>query len=324
MSAAVTPDAATAGTVRVPVLAPGDRVPNLTLPDLAGRTRRLYREIVGGPILVVTVPDPLTGPGRAALDGLARHAGRIRSAGAHGFVLTRRPPADPDELGAQVWIDPYGDAMALFRPSLPNGGQSVASAAVLDANQRLVAIFAAEDHADPVSEAAGLVATVAAAMAAAPRDLDRTAPVLTLPRLLPDALCDRLAAVGAGRAVDDRELTQAVAQRLGARLGNEIRRVFQFRPVLRFEPFRVVDAAGAAGSTRGADEEYPRRRFVVLVGLTAGDAAPGIVFPEYGPHAYRLQQGAAAAFSCELLYRLEAEAPTPLFATILAEQPQQG
>lgn len=315
-------DAATAGAPRVPVLAPGDRTPNLTLPDLAGRTRQLYREIDGGPVLVVTAPDPLAGPGRAALDGLARNAGRLRLAGIHGFVLTRRPPADPDALGAPVWIDPYGDAMALFRPSLADGGQSAASAAVLDANQRLVAIFAAEDHADPVGEAARLAGDLAAAMTADRQDLDRTAPVLTLPRLLPDSLCDRLAALGTDRVVEDRELMREVAQRLGARLGNEIRRVFQFRPVLRFEPFRTIDAAAATGAVRGADEEHPRRRFVVLVGLTAGDAGPGIVFPEYGPHAYRLQQGAAAAFSCELLYRLEAKGPTPLFSTILAEQPQ--
>ncbi|MEQ8816996.1 MAG: hypothetical protein RLO51_14305 [Thalassobaculum sp.] len=316
-------DAATGGAVRVPALAPGDRAPNLTLPDLGGRTRKLYLEVTGGPVVVVTVPDPLSGPGRVALDGLARRAGQFRQAGAHCFVLTRRPPADPDVLGALVWIDPYGDAMALFRPSREDGEPSIASAAVLDANQRLVAIFPAESYGDPVAEAARLAETLAAAMTAGAHDLDRPAPVLVLPRLLPSGLCDRLAARGAGQPVQDPDTVRDVAQRLGARLGNEIRRVFQFRPVLRFDPFRIVDAATTAAA-RGATEEQPRRRFVVLVGLGAGN--PGVAFPEFGPHVYRLEKGAAAAFSCELLYRPDAGSGTaaPVLATALAEPQSQA
>lgn len=315
-------DAATTGGQRVPVLAPGDRAPNLTLPDLRGRARKLYLEVAGGPIVVVTAPDPAAGPGRSLLDGLARRAGQLRKAGAHSFVLTRRPPADPDELGALVWIDPYGDAMALFRPTLPDGGASAASAAVLDANQRMVALFAAEDHGDPVGEAVRLVESLAAGMAEAARDLDRMAPVLILQRLLPPGLCAQLAELGVDRRVGDPDLVREVAQRLGARLGNEIRRVFQFRPVLRFDPFRLV--AGEAAARRGADDDEPRRRFMVLAGLGAG--TPGIVFPEYGPHVYRLEQGAAAAFSCELLYRLVpgADKAGPVLSTVLTEPPSQG
>lgn len=310
------------GTARVPALSPGDRAPNLTLPDLRGRTRQLYLEVKGGPVVVVTVPDPLAGPGRLLLDGLARRTGQFRKAGAHCFVLTRRPPADPDELAALVWIDPYGDAMALFRPALPDGQPSAATAAVLDANQRLVALFTAEDHADPVAEATRLVETLAAGMAADPRDLDRTAPVLVLPRLLPAALCEQLAGLGADRPVSDPDLVREVAQRLGARLGNEVRRAFQFRPVLRFDRFRI--AAASAPAVRGADEDQPRRRFVVVVGL--GGGTPGVVFPEYAPHVYRLEPGAAAAFSCELLYRLDpgAAGAAPVLTTALSEPPSQG
>lgn len=312
------------GVARVPALATGDRAPNLTLPDLRGRTRKLYTEVAGGPIVVVTAPDPRDGPGRVLLDGLARRAGALRKAGAHSFVLTRRPPADADALAALVWIDPYGDAMALFRPGRPDGDPAVASAAVLDANQRLVAVFAAEDHADPVGEAARLAKTVAAAMAAGPLDLDRTAPVLMLPRLLSAGLCERLATLGADRTVQDPELKRDVAQRLGARLGNEVRRAFQFRPVLRFDPFRITDAAASPAAVRGAGEDQPRRRFVALVGLGVG--TPGVAFPEYGPHVCRLEQGAAAVFSCELLYRLDAGkgGAAPVLATALAEPPSQA
>jgi len=312
----------TPGAVRVPALAPGDRAPNLTLPDLRGRARKLYLEIAGGPIVVVTAPDPAAGPGRSLLDGLSRRSGQLRKAGAHSFVLTRRPPADPDELGALIWIDPYGDAMALFRPTLTDGAQSAASAAVLDANQRLVAVFTAEEHVDPVGEAVRRAESLAAGMAADPRDLDRTAPVLVLPRLLPPTLCATLAGLGVDQPVRDPGLVREVAQRLGARLGNEIRRTFQFRPVLRFDPFNTV--AASAPAARGADEDQPRRRFKVLVGLGAG--MPGVAFPEFGPHVYRLQQGAVAAFSCELLYRLDAGLTdvSPILATTLSEPASQA
>lgn len=307
------------GAARVPALGPGDRAPNLTLPDLKGRTRKLYLEVTGGPIVIATAPDPLAGPGRTILDGLARYAGRFAKAGAHRFVLTRRPPSDSAVLDALVWIDPYGAAMELFRPVLGGGEPSVASVAVLDANQRLVGLFPAETSPDPVTEALWLAEQLAGEMAATPGDLDRVAPVLGLSRLLPEELCAQIAALGADRPLDDAELKRGVAVRLGARLGNEIRRTFQFRPVLRFEPFRVADAGAMAEPRRGADEDEPRRRFVTLVGLS--DEQPGIVFPEYGPHVYRLAPGAALAFSCELLYRVVADSQTPLLTTVLSEPP---
>ncbi len=159
-------------------------------------------------------------------------------------------------------------------------------------------------------------------MAAGSGDLDRAAPVLMLPRLLPPALCAGLATLGPDQRVRDPDLVRDVAQRLGARLGNEIRRTFQFRPVLRFDPFGIV--AASAPATRGAEEDQPRRRFVVLVGLGAG--MPGVAFPEFGPHVYRLQAGAAAAFSCELLYRLDpglTDVP-PILKTSLTEPPSQA
>ncbi len=310
------------GSPRVPALSPGDRAPNLTLPDLAGRTRRLYQEVSGGPIVIVTVPDPLAGRGRNVLDELSRRTAALTRLGAHCVVLTRRPPELAAPLAAQVWIDPYGDAMALFRPSLAAGGQASASAAVLDANQRLVALYAAEETADAVDAAVRLVETLVSETAREPHDLDRTAPVLVVPRLLPPELCDRLSVLATDRPVQDPDLKRATAVCLGARLGNEIRRAFQFRPQLRFEPFRIVAAGAEATARRGATEDQPRHRFVALVGLATDEAGAGVVLPEYGPHVYRLRQGVAVAFSCELLYRIvqvPANETAPVLVTVLAE-----
>lgn len=305
---------------RVPALGPGDRVPNLTLPDIKGRTRRLYLEVGGGPIVIATAPNPLDGPGREVLDGLARRAPALDRIGAHRFVLTRRAPEPGGDTGALSLIDPYGDAMSLFLPPVDGGGQSAASAAVLDPNQRVVAVFPAEVSGDPAAQAVRLAERLAALMAAGAADLDRAAPALLLARLLPVDLCERLAALGPDRPVSEADLKREVAVRLGARLGTEIRRTFQFRPVLRFEPFRIFDAGAAADARRGAAEDDKRSRFVVLVGLTAGgDRRPGVVFPEYGPHAYRLGQGSAIAFSCELLFRTVADGVAPMLATVLAE-----
>lgn len=304
---------------RVPPLAAGDRAPNLTLPDLKGRTRRLYLEVAGGPIMVATTPDPLEEPGRSILQSLSRRSAALDRLGVHRFVLTRRPPDPAVDPAAIVLIDPYGDAMSLFQPQAAGGARPAATVAVLDPNQRLVAVFATEDGGDPVAAAVRVAERVAAAMSGEAATLDLAAPALMLDRLLPVGLCDRLAALGCDRPVADPDLRREVATRLGARLGNEVRRAFQFRPVLRFEPFRIVDAAASAAARRGAGEAEPRSRFVVLVGLVGGAERPAVVFPEYGPHAYRLTQGGGVAFSCELLHRMRSSVTAPVLATVLAE-----
>ena len=129
----------------IPVLGPGDRVPNLTFPDLNGKSRLLYLEVFGGPILVAATPDPDSTESKAILSGMAKNAASFDRMGAHRFVLTRRPPPGKVDPGATVLIDPYGDGMKLFRPPLDDSGseesRSTASIALPTSTSRLRAFF---------------------------------------------------------------------------------------------------------------------------------------------------------------------------------------
>jgi predicted 2-oxoglutarate/Fe(II)-dependent dioxygenase YbiX/peroxiredoxin len=316
-------------------LVPGDRVPNMTLPDLNGKGRSLYLEVFGGPIVVVVAPTPESAPGRALIAGLSRHTHALSQAGAHCFVITTNQPQSPEESGALVLIDPYGDAMRLFRPYTGDPQdektRSKGSVSVLDPNQRVVEIFTAEDHPDPMSAAVQSAAAVADLWARDPVRLDRAAPVMILDKLMSSDLREILIArweaenaegtVSDGfknisdpsvkrnreHVVTDPELQRRVAQEIGPRIVNEIQKVFNYRLPLRFEMLTVLgydsQRADFFGPHRDNLRSNQRRRFALSLNLNDGYEGGELVFPEYGPHTYGPPEGAGAVFSCELLHR---------------------
>jgi len=301
-------------------LVPGDRVPNLTFPDLTGKNRLMYLEVFGGPIVLAIAPDPNEAPGEALLAGLAKRSAALDKIGAHRFVISRREPAGRLDPGALVMIDPYGDGMKLFRPatdgSEDEAKRSKASIAVLDPNQRLVALFTAENHRDPAGEALKVAEQVRARSTATPVRLDRAAPVPILDNLMPPDLCDRLAALweaddqgGPARehVITDPDLQREVAQTIGPRVMNEVNKVFNYRQPLRFEILTVIGQdsshADVPGPHRDNLRAEQRRRFAVTLPLNDGYEGGELVFPEYGPHHYALPKGAGAIFSCDLLHQ---------------------
>ena len=319
----------------VAALVPGDRVPNLTFPDLKGKGRSLYLEVFGGPIIMVAAPNPETAPSLDLISGLSRHADTLSKAGAHVFVLTTNQPKAGVDSGALVLIDPYGDGMRLFRPFLGESqdekDRSKASVAVLDPNQRVVDVFTAENHRDPVGEAAKRAAGISEAWARQPVRLDRAAPVMILDKLMSSALRDELIAnweannaegtVSDGfkniadpsvkqnreHVVTDPDLQRRVAKEIGPRVVNEIQKVFNYRLPLRFEMLTVLGydskRADFFGPHRDNLRSHQRRRFALSLNLKDGYEGGELVFPEYGPHTYGPPAGAGAVFSCELLHR---------------------
>ena len=206
----------------IPVLGPGDRVPTLTVPDLNGKTRLLYLEVFGGPILVAATPDPDSTESKAILSGMAKNAASFDRMGAHRFVLTRRPPPGKVDPGATVLIDPYGDGMKLFRPPLDDSGsesRSRASIAVLDPNQRVVAVFPAESQKDPVGKAISEAEGLREGTTREPQRLEQAAPALILDKLMPDELCDRLVAMWRPTARKARSATGSRTSRTTASSG---------------------------------------------------------------------------------------------------------
>lgn len=318
----------------IPALRPGDRAPNLTFPDLQGRTRQLYLEVSGGPILIAATPNPNDGEGRRLLAALARRSAAMDRIGVHRFALMRREPDGAMDAGATALIDPYGDGMRLFRP-LPDGSDDesdrpAAAVAALDANQRVLSVFTSANSRDPVEDALKVLEIEAKAAAAGGQRLVRAAPAMVLDRLLPDTMCaalierwtadnaDGTVGEGAQTAVDpsvkrnrehritDPELQRAVAEQIGPRLMGEIQKAFGFQTPLRFEMLTIsgYDAARKDfyAARRDGLRSERRRRFAVSINLNDGYRGGEIVFPEYGPHLYAPATGAGVVFGCDLLH----------------------
>lgn len=319
----------------VAALLPGDRVPNLTFPDLNGKSRSLYLEVFGGPILMVIAPSPDAAPSRDLISGLSRHTNALSKAGAHSFILTTNQPSGGLDKSALVMIDPYGDGMRLFRPfrgdSQEEKDRAKASVALLDPNQRVVEVFTVEDLRDPLGEAVRRATGVAEIWSRQPVRLDRAAPVMILDKLMSTALRQELIAnwesdnaegtVSDGfkniadpsvkqnreHVVTDPDLQRRVAQEIGPRVVNEIQKVFNYRLPLRFEMLTVLGydskRADFFGPHRDNLRSNQRRRFALSLNLNDEYEGGELVFPEYGPHTYGPPSGAGAVFSCELLHR---------------------
>lgn len=318
----------------IPALRPGDRTPNLTFPDLEGRSRQLYLEVSGNPILIAAAPNPNDGDGRKVLTALARKASALDRIGVHRFALMRREPEGSMDPGALALIDPYGDGMRLFRP-LPEGSQDdadrpAAAVAVLDANQRVISVFTTANSNDPVDDALKVLEVEAKAVAAGAQRLTRAAPAMILDKLLPAELCDALierwkadnvegkVGDGNGSVVDpavkrtrehvvaDPEMQRAIAEQIGPRVINEIQKAYSFQAPLRFEVLKVLgyDSAekGFSAAHRDGLRAERRRRFTVSVNLNDGYEGGELAFPEYGPDLYAPSKGAGAIFGSDVLH----------------------
>ncbi|MFC5476994.1 2OG-Fe(II) oxygenase [Massilia suwonensis] len=166
------------------------------------------------------------------------------------------------------------------------------------------------------------------------------APVLILPRVFEDALCDELIALYEryggvesgfmrevnGKTVEVREhsfkrrqdvefdarpelasLRQAIQARIGRRMLPEMRRAFQFEAT-RMERYIVARYDGDSGGFFRPHKDNTtlgtaHRRFACTINLNAHAYEGGdLRFPEFGPRTYRAPTGGAVVFSCSLLH----------------------
>ena len=161
------------------------------------------------------------------------------------------------------------------------------------------------------------------------------APVLLVPKVFPQALCDELIAGyerEGGResgfmrevsgktvlltdplhkqrrdwAIEEQALRQRLLDHVRRGLSTPIERAFQFRAT-RLERYIVGCYEAGAGHFRPHRDNTTRgtahRRFAVTINLNAGDHDGGdLRFPEFGSRTYRAPTGGAVVFSCSLLH----------------------
>ena len=327
---------------RAPVMpARGDRLINFALPDSQGVSRIFYFELTGGPALV-TAYGTIAQPGaEAVLRGLAAETAALRAQGVEIFVVsgddvaTNR--ATVERLGLEVPL--FSDLEATLLPvllaprpprfpetkPLPVGLASY----LLDPNQRVLGVIAEgapEGHAARARRILADEPTVEPAR----HTLVRPAPVLALPNVFDPAFCAELieawrrdnqeGGVSDGtrnlrdeskkrnreHVVLDQELGRRIKRTLAQRIGPELSKVFHYNQPFRFEGFTVLsyrdDRQDFFGVHRDSVRQVRFRRFAVSLNLNDDFEGGELSFPEFGPHLYRPQAGAAVVFSCNLLH----------------------
>ena len=313
-------------------LTAGDRLPDFQRPDAAGKPCLLFDLHFGQPMalfLCGRADAPSTRAELAALDGPGGDWKQVtRVAVVLGTVKECAALNEALKPGFTLLADD-----GALTGHLLGAPPSAMTAFVLDDNLRIL------DRLERVSEPAAFVADVAARYAARPRReaqvLRQQAPVLFIPRVLDEALCEGLVALfeetgGQPSGVSYIQGDQAnwrpdpsvkmrrdiyleggpwlerVKEALARRALPEIKRCFNFQ-VTQHEVFKVIRYDEGAGYFRphrdNESKDTAHRRFAMTLNLNNGDYEGGqLRFPEFGPDLYEAGRGGAAIFSCSLLH----------------------
>ncbi len=323
-------------------LTPGDKLPNMALPDQTGTVSNFYNELKGGPIVVFACAS-LGDAGHeaslaallAALDGAAELRCQL-------IALTGDPVAEnaaaASRLGASFQIlsdngsGALGYLLAAEPPLLPGVAPKAPAACsyLLDPNQRVLAVIGRDGPADHAAQALEALRRWAAE-AVEPTLITRGAPALILPRIFEPDLCRELieawhtrerreGGMSTGREnvyrpdskktlehqVDDPALAQRISLTLARRVAPELRKCFGYASPFRLEGAIVMrytaERQDFFGLHRDDLRQSDRRRFALSLNLNEGYEGGELVFPEYGPHGYRPPAGGGAIFSCALLH----------------------
>lgn len=314
----------------------GGRVPNFTLPHVDGSNAMFYDRVTGGPVVMLVCASAGLPPARAAVEGLSERRDAFGRHGTEIFVVSGDDVEAHRQLAAMLGIEAHflSDPKNEVRPGLLAGaGEQGLRTYVLDPNQRILALI---DNGDPTHHADGALAALDARPAVpAPSHLTAAAPVLLLSNVLQPELCDELVArwqrdhaegvVGVivdGRTVDqqvstkkqsldhgvtDPAMVKLLSSRLAATLPVEMNKAFHFDMPFYFDTLIVIGYEAGRGDyfRTHRDNLTPRsanRRYAMSLNLNDDYDGGELRFPEYGPHLYRPDKGAAAVFSCSLLH----------------------
>lgn len=319
-----------------PRLSPGDHTPQFACPDSTGKVFEFYSAVNGKPVVMIFAGD-------RTLKDLAAQGLDPRAIDTGAALPVTIVPGDAKAAEVQkaaagwphrVMGDPGAEVTRGFAQFSEVAAPSVY---VLDPNQRVVAVGAAETVAkDFAGWLKGKLAE--AAFSETPTVMQGFAPVLVVPRALEPEDCrwlidlwrrgdkeDGRVAVGASSGgglevvpttkrredfyIRDPESRDRLTQRLMSRLVPEISKIYHFEGYA-LETFKVgcykAEQAGFFNVHR--DDTSPatkNRKFALTLNLNTGEYEGGdLRFPEYGPHLYRPPLGGAVVFSCSMLHEV--------------------
>jgi peroxiredoxin/predicted 2-oxoglutarate/Fe(II)-dependent dioxygenase YbiX len=314
----------------------GDRVPPFSLPASSGASMGL-NDLVGRPFLLVFFsPGHPTTPGPALAD-FGQHAQQFKELGIQLVGVGSQSPeelkalADQPHLTFPLLSDASGQVSAMLGAGSGNG---IRKALLVEPGTHVLAeylpLFNSNLAQNILSDALRLLQREPS------RLLVQHAPVLLIPNALPQEVCQRLMHAwetegneefGSVRKIEGQavrvvdhshkirrdhylkagsELESVVKFHLSRRVIPEINFAYHFQ-VTRSEGMRVgcYDAKPGGYFRAHRDNSTPAtayRRFAMSLLLNDDYQGGDLRFPEFGPHHYRPDAGAAIIFSCSLLH----------------------
>ena len=304
-------------------------MPNFRLPDQEGTRRSFYHELRGKPIILLAFRDPDAVPVAAMLQAAAKLVPALEAEGIQIFAFSGGDISRNNQLcqahglAFPVFMDRAGPGLsAMIAPASP------ASACLLDANQRILAV--AKDADEAALDRLIKAAKAQVAALGTPLVLDRPAPVLILPEVLEPEFCRRLidlwaaehhegaVSTGSGNTynlagegtlehvVDEPDVRRHISMTLGRRIGPELSRVFNYSAPFVFDTHVVMSYQPQRGDFFGLHRDDLRqempRRFAMSLNLNDDFEGGELIFPEYSDHRYKMPAGAGAIFSVSLLH----------------------
>ena len=321
------------------LLRPGDPAPWFTLPS-SDNPRYAFHSTAGRYVLLCFLGAATRPEAQAALAAITARRALFDDRSACVFGISA-DPADqtegrlvPSLPGIRFLFDAGARVAGLYglAEQAAGGPQRYMPAWILlDPMLRVI-------EARPLAQAEEILARLAALPPSERHGgIEIPPPVLVLPRIFEPELCRALVATyeAAGGApsgfmrevngktvgvmdpavkrrsdypIEDEALRAATRGRVLRRIVPELRKVHHFEAT-RMERYIVACYASADGGHFAAhrDNTTPgtaHRRFAVTINLNAEEYEGGeLVFPEYGPRAWRAPTGGAAVFSCSLLHQ---------------------
>jgi predicted 2-oxoglutarate/Fe(II)-dependent dioxygenase YbiX len=315
-------------------LQPGDRIPDFSRPDTTGKQRFFYDVHHGQPMALFVcgrAGDAAVQQALAALASPDQRWGHVMR-----VALVQGAPAelaalDKSSGGNLLVVADDGALIQHLAGTLP----AVMTAFTLDDNLRILERI--ELSGDAAEFEHRVARTYAERPVLQPRLFQRQAPVLFIPRVLDDALCDGLIShfeetggTPSGTAYVDGDKAywkpnpdvkmrrdvyleggpwlDKVKDALVRRVLPEIQRCFNFQ-VTQHEVFKLIRYDAGAGYFHAhrdnESHDTAHRRFAMTLNLNTGAYQGGeLRFPEFGPDIYVPERGAAAIFSCSLLHEV--------------------
>ncbi len=308
----------------------GDRAPNFWLPTAEGLLGQFYDRFKGNKVVLFLCPSLRDAALRRELAALHDGLGALPPGSAHLVVVSRDTELAPDGLQG-------GDAVTFF--SDPEGkilqgyGALGPKCLLVDPAQRVLA-----QHSGQTGHAAAVLSALGEREERMQPDvLSEQAPVLLLPNVFDDALCERLIrdwasdnfegevitghpdmtqdpdAAGVQHAIKKRRdhepkpaFNKTLRQLAGRRIVPELYKAFQFKTGF-LKPFLI----GCYTENRGdyflphrdnASKETQNRRFAISINLNDDYEGGCLRFAEFSDRLYRPPRGGAIVFSCSLLH----------------------